>query len=904
MKNKRMMLLLILFIAVYAIIAMTAGFYVDYQWFDANGGLTIFWTLFTVKFQVHALFAAAFIALFFLNFLLIRLLGGRGRIFTANILDRLRLPVFGSPRRALFAIMAAAVVITGVIMGAAAAAYWKEYLMFINAAPFGSMPADPLFQKDMGFYIFDLPFYNFLYSWLMTSTVMIALFSIFFHVLNGGILWSNNRLELSLFARAHISSLLAAIVILFGSGYRLKAYDLLYSQIGKFYGAGYTAVNASLTAYNVAMVISFIAGGLLLFNIFKRSFKLPVFLLIALFPTYFVLGTMYPSILQRFVVDPNELDKETPYIKNNIVYTRLAYGLDRVKEVPFANSRDLTYRDIEKNRTTLENVRLWDWRPLKQTYRQLQELKPYYHFNDVDVDRYIINNRKIALNISARELLHSRLTKNSQTWQNKHLIYTHGYGAVVSRVDRVTEEGQPEMLLYDIPPKSAADISLTRPEIYYGEHDNEYVITNTSIQPGEFDYPSGDENKYTTYEGTGGVKLDSALRRLLFAAAFQDINILISGNISGESRVLYRRNIVDMARTFSPFLRLDSDPYLVINRGRLHWVIDAYTVSDRFPYSTPIMAGGARLNYVRNAVKIVIDAYNGTMDYYVADPGDPIIQVYAKIFSGVFKNIDDMPADLRAHMRYPETLFNIQSAMLLRYHMTEPNVFYNNEDAWDLPRQIYENSEQPLESYYLVTQLPDEKRDEFILILPFTPLQKNNMIGFLTAKCDMPDYGELKLYMLPKDRLSYGPLQIEARINQDADISKQLSLWNQKGSSVIRGNMLAIPIEESILYIEPLYLKAETSEMPELKRVIVAFADRIVMEQDLPAALEQLFYKGGYVSERTARDNAEDELRALAARAQSHFLRAEQSLKAGNWKDYGDELNRLKSVLELMRQVK
>ncbi|HRZ28345.1 MAG TPA: UPF0182 family protein [Spirochaetota bacterium] len=903
MKNKKIIVPLTIIIAAYIVISLTADFYADYQWFNVNRGVSVFWVLFMTKFEVQGMFSLAFIALFSLNFLLIRIMGGKGRIFTNNILDRLRVPVFGSPRKALLLILAGSVVLTGFIMGGAASAYWREYLMFSNAVPFQGMPADPVFGRDIGFYVFQLPFYSFLYTWLMTALIIITLFSVFFHVINGGILWSGNRIEFSLFARAHISSLLASVVILYGFGYRLKAYDLLYSRIGKIFGAGYTAIHANLTAYNVAMALSFIAGALLLFNIFKRSFRLPLFVLVALFPAYFILGTMYPSIQQRFVVEPNELDKETPYIRHNIAFTRLAYGIDRVREIPFANNRDLTYRDITKNRNTLENVRLWDWRPLRQTYKQIQELKPYYFFNDVDIDRYVIDKRKIAVNLSARELDLSRLSQNSQTWQNKHLIYTHGYGLVLSRVDKITEEGLPEMLIYDIPPRSEIDIKPARPEIYYGEHRNDYVLTGTTIQPGEFDYPSGEENKYTTYAGTGGVPLDSAMRRIFFAAAFQDINILISGNIGDKSRVLYRRNIMEMVRTFSPFLSFDDDPYLVISGGRLFWVIDAYTTTDRFPYSTPVNVGEKKINYVRNSVKIIIDAYNGAMDYYIADANDPIIRAYALIFPGVFRNLAEMPEDLKTHIRYPENLFTVQSTILTKYHMTDPNVFYNNEDAWDIPRHVYDNREQPVEGTYLVTKLPDESRSEFILILPFTPLQKNNMIGFLTAKCDMPDYGELKLYILPKEKLSYGPLQMEARIDQDPEISKQLTLWNQKGSEVIRGGMLTIPVEESILYIQPLYLRAKSSEMPELKRVIVSFADRIAMENDLASALESLFSRSG-AADFHSDESADEQLRALAGRAYSHYQRAENSLRAGKWKDYGEEMEKLRSVLEHMGRIK
>ncbi len=901
--NKKYIIGITVFIMVYALISFSSGFYADLEWFRIYKGLNIFWVLFFTKFNVHILFGLIFIGIFSFNFLLIRMLGGKGRIFANNILNRLQLPVLGSPKRALFIVLAISVVAAGFMMGGAASSFWKEYMMFTNAVPFTGFPKDPIFGQDLGLYVFKLPFLQFLYGWLMSALVITALFSVVFHVVNGGILFKNAKLEFSLFARAHISTLLAMIVFLYGLGYKLDAYGLLFSKIGKFYGAGYTAIHANLLAYNAAMVISFIASALFLFNIFKRSFKLPLILLVAIIPVYFILGRVFPGMQQRFIVEPNEFGKEKPYIEHNIKYTRLAYDIERVREMPFANKQNLTYQDIVKNRNTLENVRLWDWRPLKQTYKQLQELKPYYFFNDVDVDRYVIKNRKSAVNVSARELSIDRLGKNSQTWQNKHLLYTHGYGVVLSRVDKITSEGQPEMLIYDIPPKFGVDIPIDRPEIYFGEHNNSYIITNTSMK--EFDYPYGDENKFAVYSGTGGVKLDSIFKRILFAAAFKDINILISGTIDSKSRIHYRRNIMEMVQEFTPFLDFDTDPYMVISDKKLYWVIDAYTTSDQFPYSTPISIGKRKINYVRNSVKIVIDAYNGSMDYYVSDEKDPIIKVYQNIFPGIFKKMSSMPADLKEHLRYPESYFTIQARTLLRYHMTNPNVFYNNEDAWHIARQVFENKEEPVQSYYLVTKLPDEKRDEFISIIPFTPFKKDNMIAFLTAKCDMPDYGELKLYLLPKDKLSYGPLQVEARINQNPEISKQLTLWSQKGSSIIRGNMLAIPIEESILFIEPLYLKAESSEMPELKRVIVAFSDKIVMEKDLPAALERLFSGSTFIDAGSLTEGSlETRLRDLAVRAMNHYNQADASMREGNWTKYGEHINMLKEILERMNSLR
>jgi uncharacterized membrane protein (UPF0182 family) len=899
--NKRFLTVLLIIIVLYLIIKYISNFYIDYEWFRLNNGLQVFWVLFMTKFNVQMLFGVSFIIIFMLNFLLIRILGGKGRFFVENFLDRIQIPGFGSSRKLLLLILTVAIVIVGFLMGGTASAYWKEYLMYKNSVPFEGFPLDPIFSKNVAFYVFNLPFYNFLYGWFMSTLVIITLFSLLIHFFNGGIYFKEGRVDFSLFCRAHISILLAMIVILYGISYQLSAYELLFSRLGKFYGAGYTAVHSKLLAYRAAEIISLIAGALLLFNVFKRSFRLPVIVMITIIPVYFILGTVYPAIQQRFVVVPNELDKEKPYIQNNINFTRIAYGINKMEEVPFENKRELSYKDIAANKDVLESVRLWDWRPLQQTYKQLQELKQYYFFHDVDIDRYIIDGKKIAVNLSARELSIEGLGKNTQTWQNTHLIYTHGYGAVMSRVDRISTEGLPSFLIKDIPPKSEVNIKIDRPEIYYGEHKNSYAITNTSIKPGEFDYPSGDENKYTTYSGTGGIKLDSFFKRLMAASAFGDMNLLISGNISSESRILIRRNIVEIARTFVPFLELDDDPYIVISGGKMYWIIDAYTQTDRFPYSTPIDVNGKRLNYIRNSVKIVIDAYNGKIDCYIADSTDPIIKAYSGIFPGLFKDIKDFPEGLRSHIRYPEAIFNTQSQILLKYHMTNPNVFYNNEDAWAIPTQIYGDKEEAVHSYYLVTTLPGEKKSEFILILPFTPYKKNNMMSFLTAKCDPADYGKLKLYQLPKDKLNYGPMHIEARINQDPEISKQLTLWSQKGSNVIRGNMLAIPIKESIIYIEPLYLKAEKSEMPELKKVIVSFADRIVMENDLPTALERLF-SGGDISSGAGTDMVKGQtLKTLADRAYLHFSKAEEYMRSGNWKGYGEELENLKRILTQMK---
>ncbi|MFW6365765.1 MAG: UPF0182 family protein, partial [Spirochaetota bacterium] len=815
-----------------------ANFYVDYAWFDNYGKARTFWTLFLTRYSVHAAFSLGYLLLFGINLLLLRVFVQNGRFFSLTFLRII--PGVDLKKKHVYMILTAALLILSFIMGAGARAFWEEILTFLNQTPFDSFPKDPVFGRDIAFYVFSLPFYNFVYGWVLSTLITIIVFSAFFHVINGGVRFAGSLPELSTAARRHFSVLIAMLFTLFAWGYRLASFHILFSQRGKFFGAGYTAVNAQHLAYKICMVLSVIAALIMLFNLVRKSYTLALVVFGTTIVIYFVLGSLLPSFQQRFIVEPNELAKEKPFIENNIAFTRFAYRLDKIRNEQFKNEDSMNAEAIERNDETIHNIRLWDWKPLKQTYRQLQELKPYYSFLDVDVDRYTFDGSIKAVNISARELLTSKLSENSQTWINTHLVYTHGYGIVMNKVDRITPEGLPEMIVKDIPPQSDV-ITIDRPEIYYGEHDNDFIITNTQIEPGEFDYPSGEKNKYTVYEEDGGILLDSVWKRAAYAIAFGDINILISSNITDISRIHYRRNIKQITDRIVPYLLTDRDPYVVVSGGRLFYMIDAYTMTNNFPYSTPIFLGRKKINYISNAVKITIDAYTGETHYYIADDTDPLIRTYANIFPNVFEEIEAMPEGLKNHVRYPESLFDVQSHVMLRYHMQDVTVFYNNEDAWEIPHQIYDSTEEQMESYYIVTKLPGETESEFVLMMPFTPAQKDNMLAFLVARCDGEKYGEIILYRLPKERLSYGPMQIEARINQDADISKQLTLWSQKGSRVIRGNMLAIPIEQALLFVEPLYLKAETSEMPELKRVIVAYKDRIVMGENLEQALEQLF---------------------------------------------------------------
>lgn len=907
--NKKFALLTIVVFLIFFVLSNISEFYLDYQWFKMYDKLDTFWILFFSKFNIHLLFSFIFAILFLLNFGIMRLTGGKQRIFTSHIMNTLHIPIFKNPKNALLIILLAITIVTSYILGLSASTYWKEILMYINKVAFNGSTVDPIFKNNISFYLFSLPVYKFFYNWLLFSLIVIIIFSVIFHVLNGGILITETFPNFSLFSRAHLTFLLALIIILYGASFRISQLELLFAKRGKFFGAGFTDVNAQLTAYYICMFFSFIAAILLFISIFKKKFKLPFILILSIIPVYFVFGTIYPSLQQRFIVEPNELEKEYKYIENNITFTRMAYGINNLKEKRFPNTENLNYQQIIDSKSIINNIRLWDWRPLKNTFKQLQELKPYYHFFDVDVDRYTINNKKVTVNLSARELFTSKLSFDSQTWINKHLIYTHGYGIVMNQVNKISEEGLPEMLIKDIPPKTSIDLSLKRPEIYFGEHNNPYIITNTKIEPGEFDYPYGETNKYTTYKGSGGIKLDSFFKRLLFSIAFGDINILISSNITNESKIIYRRNINKIANSLTPFLEFDHDPYIVIDNGNLYWIIDGYTTSNKFPYSTPEYFKNSQINYIRNSIKVVIDAYNGNIQYYISDEKDPIINTYKNIFPELFTSITKMPKSLKEHIRYPEELFKIQSNVLLRYHMTNVNVFYNNEDAWSIPNQIYETQKEIMQPYYIVTQLPGETNAEYILMLPFTPLKKDNMIGFFIAKCDPENYGDLVLYRLPKEKLSYGPMQLEARINQDQEISKLLTLWGQKGSKVLRGNMLAIPIMDSLLFIEPLYLKSESSEIPELKKVIVSFADKIVIETNLNLALEKMFQGKSFdkifnLSDKNIDNKTKKQFSEYANKAYSYFIKAEAYQRNGEWAKYGNEIKKLKNILKLMKNMK
>ncbi|MBN2395142.1 MAG: UPF0182 family protein, partial [Candidatus Atribacteria bacterium] len=667
---------------------------------------------------------------------------------------------------------------------------------------------------------------------------------------------------------------------------------------GVVYGAGYTDIHINLLAFRIAMILCILAAILVFVTARNQSIFLPAISIVAVIGVYLVVGGLLPGIVQRVLVLPNELARERPYLVNNIELTRKAYGLDKIVEEDFPFEEEITYEEIVRNPETVSNIRLWDWRPLGQTFNQIQAIRLYYEFLGIDVDRYYLNGDYQQVMVSARELNSGKLAKEAQTWVNERLTFTHGYGVVMSPVNRVEPDGLPHLSIKDIPPISSVDLDVSRPEIYYGEKTEEYVIVNTENR--EFDYPKGSENVYTHYEGTGGVSVSSLWRRLLFAIHFRDVNILLTGSFTSASRMMLHRNVTDRARQVAPFLVYDKDPYIVVSGdGKLYWIQDAYTITNRFPYSKPY---SPLFNYIRNSVKVVVDAYNGSINFYVVESEDAIIRVYQNIFPGLFKSINDMPEDLRMHIRYPIDLFKVQSEMYSTYHMQNPDVFYNKEDYWNIPNEVYATEEILLEPYYVIAKLPGFEKEEFILITPFTPTNKNNMISWLAVRNDRGEYGKMLVYKFPKDKLIYGPMQIEALIDQDSEISQQITLWSQSGSTVIRGNLLAIPIEDSVLYAEPLYLRAEKGEIPQLRRVIVSDGSEVAMAEDLDTALRILFGKTVQEMEREIVLEEGATLKNLIEQAKQHYRAATDAARLGNWTEYGNRLNQLENTLDSLER--
>ena len=843
---------------------------------------------------------------------------------------------------------------------------WFQALEFFNATNFDIK--DPLFGNDVGFYMFRYQFLTGLADSALLIIIAFLVATVLFHSVLVGIATPGSRpqteqkqegfefdpsdpigsifkgfgskvgdvkesaaqsgivVKMKAILKVALMEIVVLGVLLFvvlAAKLYLSRFGLLYGGTGAAYGAGYTDVTVTLNVYRILIALALIEAVLLVIAATKKKFKLAVIVPIVMI-VISIAGSGVSMLVQNVVVEPNELNKESKYLQNNLTYTRLAYDLQDIRDEEFDPQAKLSIKDVLRNMGTLSNLRINDFAPSKQFYTQTQSIRSYYTFNDVDVDRYYINNEYTQVFLSAREI---DSTKVEDSWLIRHLKYTHGYGLTLSRVDKVTSSGQPDMLIQSIPPVSQIpEVQITRPEIYYGEVSNDYIIVNTGET--EFDYPSGNSNVYCSYEGTGGISLN-LIKKLLFSIRERSLKMLVSTNITSKSRILIYRNIMERVQKIAPFLTYDDDPYVVTVDGRVFWIVDAYTQSDLYPYSEPYDSR-YRTNYVRNSVKITIDAYNGDVSFYIVDDSDPIVSTLAGIYPKLFKSMDQMPESFRSHLQYPNALFNIQSQVYARYHMTDVAVFYQNEDRWSIARDIYDQTETTMTANFFIMKLPGEDSAEFVSAVPYTPYGKNNLTGILIARSDGEQYGDIVLYQMPKSKTVYGPLQIEAKINQNTEISSDFTLWSNSGSKYSRGEMFVIPIENSLLYVEPVYLEASTGSLPEVKKVIVFYDEKMAYADTLAEALDSLFGKGagdplltsypivtGYeMAEAMEKqetdptpvdptpvdpdDKEEHTISELAALAQQAYEKAQEALKEADWASYGKYMDQLSSYLKKM----
>ena len=891
-------------VLIFLVVPSFAGFYTDWIWFQQVGFDQLFTRTLSSKLILGgAVFAIAFSVL----------LGGLR--YALRDMTKPYLTLGGGPevqplvidRKGLQLIAAGVSGLAALFMGVFASSQWMVWLQYQHATPFGEV--DPLLGRDVAFYVFQLPFLDFIRNLLVSVVALSLAGATAVYILSNAVSFEPQAgLKISRGARQHLSLLIATLLLLLAWGAALDVPRTLLTPAGVIQGASYADVEARIPMLKLLVYVALLGASLATYQAFSPK-QWPVPLAVVLYIAVSAGGTGYGALIQRIVVTPNEQEREEPYIEFNVEATRKAFALEEIDARELSGDATLTRSDIEANPETINNVRLWDHGPLLDTFGQIQAIRSYYDFASVDNDRYVINGEYRQTMLSSRELNSNSLS--NRTWPNERLVFTHGYGLALGPVNQVTAEGLPVLFVKDLPPNSEVDLSVEQPSVYFGELSNDYVIVNTDTR--EFHYPEGDDNVYSEYEGESGIPIGGLFHKLLFSLRFRAFNVLISRQLTPDSRILIHRNISDRVEALAPFLMYDRDPYMVISEGRLFWIIDAYTVTDNYPYSTQAMR---TINYIRNSVKIVIDAYEGTTTYYLADTDDPIAATISKIFPDLFTPIEAMSTDLRSHVRYPQDIFTLQTEMFSTYHMTNPAVFYNKEDQWDVPAIDSDGRTAVMEPYYTIMKLPGEQNAEFIQMLPFTPRRKDNLAAWMVARSDGEHYGKLMVFQFPKQKLIFGPRQIVARINQDEEISPQITLWNQQGSQVIQGTLLVVPIEESLLYIRPLYLRAADGQIPELKRVIVAYQNEIVMEETLALALNRLF--GGRApdgllaattsdsltvgsSNPTSPETAFDPSIGISipwSEALQQLERALEAQREGDWSRYGSELNQLRQILE------
>lgn len=933
-----------------------ATFYTDVLWFDSIGFAPVFWTLLTTRIGIGVAAALVLFALLAGNLLVAKRLAPPYRIPSPQeeAVERYReaLEPFARP------LLLGVAVIVGGLSGLAMSANWSTVLLWANRVPFGR--DDPQFGRDVGYFVFELPFLELVNSWLFTSLVITIVLSAVAHYLFGGIRPQSPGQKITPQVNVHLSVLLAALVAVRAWGFVLDQYLLSYSQRGTVMGLSYTDVNAQLLAFQLLAIIAAVCVVLFLLNIRFRGWLLPAGGVGILLVAAVVLSGVYPAVIQRLQVDPQELPREREFIARNLDMTRFGFGLDDVESSSFPADAELTDAEVVSNAPTLEALRLWDPATLQTTFQQLQEFRPYYDFRDVDVDRYRLGEGDDEVlqqvMISVREISERDLPATARTWQNERLFFTHGFGLVASDVSTARADGQPRFLVNDIPPTGVEKLQVENPRIYFGENPPEYSIVNT--RQAELDYPTeaGGQELYD-YTGVDGVGTGSPLRRLAFALRYAEPNFVLSNLIERDSRILFNRNIRQRVEAVAPFLKLDHDPYPVAVDGRIKWIQDAYTTTDMVPYSERVDLGNltvsdqrqfvtvqdpntgelsiqertierpgleGRANYIRNSVKVVIDAYDGTIELYVIEDDDPLIRAWQNVFPESFTSVDEASEDLQAHFRYPEDMFRVQSELYRVYHIEDADPFYTREDAWDIPIDAAfaqnqqaagtQRSDRSMRPYYLLMRLPGEEQEEFALIQPFNPAARPNLIGWLAARSDGDSYGQLRSYLMPPDRTVFGPQQVQARIDQDGAVAQQITLWNQSGSRVIYGNLLVIPVEDSLLYVQPLFLRAQQSQIPELRKVVLVLGDEVVMEDTLGQSLLALFGAAAPSVEGVpgAPDDPPDpadpdapqegaidpRVGTLIRQALEAFVAAEEALREGDLATYAEQTRTAGELLE------
>lgn len=948
--ERKIMLVVMVLVVIFALFFGLVGFIADFMWFREMGYIDVFFKQLVTQLTVGI---PTFIVITGLVMMYLHHLRKSyfSKIASSEPTDLKKLKKQTNWLAVIFGVLTTVMSVTQL---------WFEILKFANSTGFDIQ--DPLFHLDVSFYIFKLEFLTQLNEILIGVIVGFVVLTILYYIILmtvrtpdvfkeevppgaedlGGERYSGNSnpfsggnndagqsqaqdpftkfaealtgkkfqsrpvkpkkqfddsnfKQLMQIASGKIAVLGFIFFAMLGLNFFLQQFDLLHEHTGAVYGAGFTDVNVTLWVLRVLCVLSAVSAILFVVNMKRKKYKslltVPVIMIVI-----GLAGSGAGYLVQNFIVSPDEINKESKYLEKNIEYTQYAYQLDDVDVKSFAADHKLTSEDIKANSETINNIRINDFDPAKQYYNQTQSIRQYYSFYDVDVDRYVINGKYTQAFLTAREIDE---TKIDSSWLNKHLKYTHGYGATLSRVDKVTSSGQPDVLIGNIPPESTVEeIQITRPEIYFGELSNEYIIVNTDEM--EFDYPDGATNKYTQYEGTAGIKMNF-FNRLVFAVREGSMKLLVSSNIDSNSKIIINRNVMARVQKIMPQLSYENDPYLVTDNGKLYWMVDAYTESSLYPYSEPF---DGNTNYIRNSVKVVVDAYNGDVKFYIVDENDPIAKTMQKIYPTLFRSFDEMPEGLQAHIRYPNYLFQIQASVYSRYHMEDVGVFYQKEDLWDIANEIYGTEKVQMTPNYYIAKLPGETSAEFFNSIPFTPRSKQNMTALMVARNDGENYGQLILYQFPKSKTVYGPEQIEAQIDQNTEISKEFSLWSSNGTSYRRGNMFVIPINTSLLYVEPVYLEATNSSIPEVKRIIMAYGDKIAYEETLADCLTSLFggdAEKGVDNESSPVSDEKDSqtlsTRQLAKLASQAFEDAQNAQKNGDWAGYGKYLDKLEEYL-------